>query len=58
MITHIGEKKLSTSHFVDLQYFYFSDSAGIPYLLLNLIIWFEASVKKEALIEDKDIWNT
>lgn len=51
------EKKVSILHFVDLKYFYFSNSVRIPRLLLNLSIWFKASIKKEALIEDKNLWS-
>lgn len=47
MTPQIGEKKLSTSRFVYLEYFYFSNSVGIPYLLLNVRIPFKASVKKK-----------
>lgn len=55
MAPHIGKKKLSTSHFVDLKYFYFSNSVRIPYLLLILRIPFKASIEKEALIKDKNL---
>lgn len=54
---HTGEKKLCTLHFVDLKCFYFSNSVRIPCLLLNLRILFKAFIKKEALIEDENLWS-
>lgn len=55
MTPYLGEKKLSPLHFVDLEYISFSNSVMILYFLLNLRIPFKASIKKEALIEDKNL---